>query len=233
MKKRVRVAVAGSQLGTVMSAFRERKTIAGLCGWAPISDIWGPGLYVPSKELGRDELIDSVTALIRDRAAFVVRHAPELVRTLASLGDREDPLLRKTPTNLDIVPGTVGDYFSISYGQKALHSKEHLVAGDMLVISSSGFDNGCYGFFDFDDLLDAPFITVPSTGSYGEARVQEWPCGVTDDCLILVPKKGVHTRSDVHRGGRDSQRTVAVQLRDEDHTSTHLWVPSADTHFTH
>ena len=31
-------------------------------------------------------------------------------------------------------------------------------------------------------------MTVPSTGSIAEANVQEWPCGVTDDCLILVPK---------------------------------------------
>ena len=192
MKKRVRVPIEGSQLDTVLRAYRDRETIPGLCGGSPISDIWGPGLYVPSKVLGPGQLIDSVTALIRDRAAFVVRHAPELVRMLASLSERDAPLLRKPPTKLGKpTPGTIGDYFSISYGQKSLHSKEHLVSGDALVISSSGIDNGCYGFFDFDDLLEPPFITVPSTGSYGEARVQEWPCGVTDDCLVLVPKAGV------------------------------------------
>jgi len=32
-------------------------------------------------------------------------------------------------------------------------------------------------------------VTVPSTGSIGFAHVQEWPCGVTDDCLLLFPKK--------------------------------------------
>ena len=192
MKKRMRVPSEGSQLSTVLRAYRERETIPGLCGWSLISEIWGPGLYVRSKVLGPDELIDSVTALIRDRAAFVVRHSPELVRMLAQLSERDTPLLRRPPTKLgEPTPGTIGDYFSISYGQKSLHSKEHLVPGDALVISSSGIDNGCYGFFDFDDLLEPPFITVPSTGSYGEARVQEWPCGVTDDCLVLVPKAGV------------------------------------------
>lgn len=191
MKKRVRVPVEGSQLAAVLDAFRQGTTIAGLCGWTPIAEIWGPGLYVPSKEVNQDDLIDSVTALIRDRAAFVVRHAPALVRMLTHLRDRNEPLLSKMPTELKVTAGTVGDYFSISYGQKALHSKERLVGGDALVISSRGIDNGCYGFFDFDELLAPPFITVPSTGSFGEARVQEWPCGVTDDCLVLVPKEGV------------------------------------------
>jgi hypothetical protein len=65
-----------------------------------------------------------------------------------------------------------------------------LAPGPSLVISSSGFDNGCYGFFDYDDVIEPPFVTVPSTGSIGRAHVQKWPCGVTDDCLILVPKKG-------------------------------------------
>jgi len=60
-----------------------------------------------------------------------------------------------------------------------------------LVISSSGIDNGCYGFFDFSDLIEPPFVTVPSTGSIGRAHVQKWPCGVTDDCLVLVPKHNV------------------------------------------
>ena len=62
--------------------------------------------------------------------------------------------------------------------------------GQALVISSSGMDNGCYGFFDFPSLFQPPFVTVPSTGSIGEAAVQTYPCGVADDCLILVPKDG-------------------------------------------
>ena len=191
MKKRVRLPVKGSQVDTVLSAYRGNKTIAGLCGWSQVSDIWGPGLYVPSRPLAEDELVENTTALIRDRAAFVVRHAPELVRMLASLTDRDEPLLVKEGTPLFTEKNTIGDFFSISYGQRALHSKENLVRGDSLVISSSGIDNGCYGFFDFDDLLQPPFVTVPSTGSYGEARVQEWPCGVADDCLVLVPKPDV------------------------------------------
>ncbi|MBI4743056.1 MAG: hypothetical protein HY777_16235 [Betaproteobacteria bacterium] len=34
------------------------------------------------------------------------------------------------------------------------------------------------------------YFTVAQTGSIGEAFVQTEPCGVNDDCLILLPKKG-------------------------------------------
>ena len=85
---------------------------------------------------------------------------------------------------------TIADLFDIAYGQKELHNKENLAPGPSLVVSSSGSNNGCYGFFDFDNLITSRFVTVPSTGSIGEAFVQMWPCGVTDDCLILTPKDG-------------------------------------------
>jgi hypothetical protein len=85
----------------------------------------------------------------------------------------------------------ISTYFDISYGQRQLHNKDGLSPGKSLVISASGMDNGCYGFFDFEDLIQPPFVTVPSTGSIGKAHVQKWPCGVTDDCLLLVPKQGV------------------------------------------
>src|SRR5262249_33367002 len=73
---------------------------------------------------------------------------------------------------------------------KELHNKENLAPGPALVVSSSGTNNGCYGFFDFDRLIKPSFVTVPSTGSIGEAFVQLWACGVTDDCLILTPRPG-------------------------------------------
>ena len=97
----------------------------------------------------------------------------------------------RKPTALDIKPNTIGALFNIYGGQRELHNKEKLTAGNTLVISSSGVDNGCYGFFDFDRPLTPPFATVPGTGSIGQAFVQEWPCGVTDHCYILVPKADV------------------------------------------
>ena len=86
---------------------------------------------------------------------------------------------------------TIENLFNIYWGQKEYHNKENLNEGNTLLISSSGINNGCYGFFDapvkFSEEL--PFITVPSTGSIGIAFVQDVPCCVDDDCLILIPKE--------------------------------------------
>lgn len=78
--------------------------------------------------------------------------------------------------------------FSLHYGQKELHNKENLDDGNALLVSSQATDNGCYGFFDAKPKYKPPFITVPSTGSIGEAFVQMYPCAVDDNCLVLEPK---------------------------------------------
>ena len=83
------------------------------------------------------------------------------------------------------------DIFTITYGQREYHSKENLKPGTTMVISSQASDNGCYGFFDVPIKYSAPFITVPSTGSVGEAMVQEFDCCVDDNCLVLMPKKNM------------------------------------------
>ena len=80
--------------------------------------------------------------------------------------------------------------FDIYYGQRELHSKERLADGDALVVSAKGTDNGCYGFFNFSDLIKPPFVSAPGTGSIGEASVQLWPCGVTDHCILLSHARG-------------------------------------------
>lgn len=81
------------------------------------------------------------------------------------------------------------DIFTIEYGQREYHSKEGLRRGKTIMISSQSTDNGCYGFFDVAVKYTAPFITIQSTGSVGEATVQEFDCCVDDNCLVLMPKK--------------------------------------------
>jgi hypothetical protein len=83
----------------------------------------------------------------------------------------------------------VGAYFDLYYGQKALHSRDGMMPGDTLIVSPTEQYNGCYGWLAFDDLIDAPFITVAGTGTIGEAFVQTEACAVNDDCLILLPKE--------------------------------------------
>jgi hypothetical protein len=86
---------------------------------------------------------------------------------------------------------TIGKLFDISWGQKEYHSKEHLIGldGNVSLISSKGTDNGIYGFFDIPVKYKAPFITVPSTGTIGQAFIQENDCCVNDDVLIMFPKQ--------------------------------------------
>jgi hypothetical protein len=84
---------------------------------------------------------------------------------------------------------TIDKTFHINWGQKEYHSKENLDAGKNILIASGGQDNGLYGFFDIPVKYKAPFITVPSTGTIGQAFVQEYDCCVNDDVLILNPKE--------------------------------------------
>ena len=86
---------------------------------------------------------------------------------------------------------TIGQFFKIEYGQKEYHNKERLEGSDgqNILISSTGEDNGIFGFFDISNNYQAPFITVPSTGTVGQAFIQEQDCSVDDNCLVLIPIK--------------------------------------------
>jgi hypothetical protein len=192
IKKGVRIPCEGSELPKALDHFNKQKTEPGFSGWAELDEdvSFAPGAYIPARELRDDEIDDGVLEVIRGRSAFVAYHAGDLITA-----NTENPLppreVRRVRPLAAPAPSTIGAYFDIVYGLKTLHNKEGLLPGRSLVISSSGMDNGCYGFFDFDGILQPGFVTVPSTGSIAVAHVHEWPCGVTDDCLLLLPKEGV------------------------------------------
>jgi hypothetical protein len=83
----------------------------------------------------------------------------------------------------------IDDLFDIEYGQHEYNSKGIFKKGETPLISSQGSDNGCYGFFSITPKYKAPIITVPRTGSIGEAFVQNHDCCVDDNCLVLLPKE--------------------------------------------
>jgi hypothetical protein len=83
----------------------------------------------------------------------------------------------------------IDDIFDIEYGQKEYESKDGLEAGEVMLISSKGEDQGCYGFFNIEPYYSAPIITVPRTGTIGHAFVQEKDCCANSDCIVLTPKK--------------------------------------------
>lgn len=196
LKKGVRVNQPGSVLPKALTNFKRRIEDAEFCSLARVDEDaggWAPGSYIKTASLSNDDAKSVIGQVIRNRTAFVVRFAPELAAMEASISAGVGGMAIQPQTNAQQIPvkaGTIGQFFSIGYGQRELHSKDALVEGAALIVSSSGMDNGCYGFFEFPTLLEPPFVTVPSTGSIGEAAVQTRPCGVVDDCLILKPKRG-------------------------------------------
>jgi len=202
LKKNTRIPQPGSQLLPAIKAYFNHDSVPGFCSWAKVSKAtdgaeWAPGAYIEATAHDVASLKEQSDWLVRSLVAFHAQFAPELERFLEHL-KRDDTampqpyreLSGRTPKTFVTGPDTIGHLFDIAYGQKELHNKENLAHGPALVVSSSGSNNGCYGFFDFDNLIKPQFVTVPSTGSIGEAFVQLWPCGVTDDCLILTPKDG-------------------------------------------
>lgn len=193
IRKGVRVPCEGSELPKMLDHFQAGKSEPGVSGWSELDEdaSFGPGAYIPAREM-TDEASDEATQeVIRARTSFVANHAADLVQINTSNPIDVRAMRRKAWQFSSIKPGSVADYFDIFYGQKELHSKDGLLPGRSLVISSSKFDNGCYGLFDFEYILKPPFVSVPGNGSIAYAHVQEWPCGVSDDCMLLLPKEGV------------------------------------------
>jgi len=196
IRKNVRVEQPGEELSKAVHAFHEGLSIPGFCNREHCgSEEWSPGEFIKAAMPTKTELRAQVDLLFRNQTAFCSLHAHELIEFRKWL---QAGKLKATPYQsltfresviADSNTRSIGDKFDIFYGQRDLHSKENLVEGKSLIISSSGTDNGCYGFFNYESLIQPPFVTVQSTGSIGEAFVQTWPCGVTDDCLLLIPKK--------------------------------------------
>lgn len=82
------------------------------------------------------------------------------------------------------------DLFTIKYGQKEYHSKNHLdeVKKGIPLISSKGSNRGIYGYFDIEPKFKN-VISVPSSGTICKAYYQEDDCCIDDNCLVLTPKK--------------------------------------------
>lgn len=198
LRKGVRLPRDGSQVPEILTAFKKRETILGVCCFSVINSEseWRPGGYIPSRPFSPEEIIEEASALIRSKAAITVKYAPMFKKLYAAIKSGELITrdfheyigIRSFPKSHDEV---IGKYFEIFYGQKELETKDKLGSGLTPVISSSGEENGLHGFYDFDWLIKPPIVTVPRTGSMGFANVQEWPCGASSDNLLLIPRKDV------------------------------------------
>ncbi len=200
MKKNRRIRRDGEQLTLAAASYLNHLSIPGLCSFNNLVNLsrggeWTPGAYITAAEHSPDDISTEIDGLTSSLVGFHGLHARELSDYSSALsGGQTTPIdyqksAKRTPISGQ-QPRSIASLFSIYYGQKALHNKEPLVPGTSLIISSKGKDNGCYGFYAYEDVIKAPFVTAPGTGSIGEANVQLWPCGVTDDCLLLFPKPG-------------------------------------------
>lgn len=200
IKKGVRIKRGDGDLPRVLKAYHDKKSIPGLCSFAKLTNLadggeWGPGSYVEASEPSFEQITSEVAHLIRSQAAFQVQFSDKLAAMQEAIADgrltvsRYDQLTSRSPYNSD-KPNSLGRLFDIYYGMKDLHSKEGLVSGESMVVSSKGTDNGCFGFYNYPNLIQPPFISSPGTGSIGEASVQLFACGVTDDCVLLFPRAG-------------------------------------------
>lgn len=203
LKKGVRIARRDgvNQIDDAINCILNKGQTAGFSGVSSLQDTseWAPGAYIPSAIHNEDDLKASTDELLRRWLSFYSMYAPQISRQrdLVSQGeiipnDYKEMISEIRLQNSSFTdrsnPGTIGAYFDIYYGQKELHSREGFSKGDSLIISPTEQYNGTYGWLDFEKLISPPFITVAQTGSIGEAFVQTEPCGVNDDCLILIPK---------------------------------------------
>lgn len=201
LQKNVRVETAGEELTAAENAYHQQTSEPGFCTCTPLtSSEWAPGLYIESRKATAQEVKLGVAELMRGLVAFNSHFAPQLTSLHKNIDDGNysvdefSKIVKRKPQKIATKPNTIGGMFRIYYGLTQLENKKVLPAGDMPVISSAGTDNGCHGFYDFSHLAalsQPPFVTVPRTGSIGEAFVQLHPCGVTSDSLILLPRDGV------------------------------------------
>ncbi|UPG90721.1 SAM-dependent methyltransferase [Luteibacter aegosomaticola] len=186
-----------------VDAIVNKRAIPGFSGLGHVSGEreWAAGAYVASAPPSREEVQEAVDVHLRRLASFYTRYAREVTvqrdqvrqgairmagyRSLMSQAKKDNAKALSDAAR----PGTIGDAFDIVYGMKELHSRDGIADGETLVISPTEAYNGCYGWLEFGQVMQPPFVTVAQTGSIGEAFVQFEPCAVNDDCLVLLPRK--------------------------------------------
>jgi type I restriction enzyme M protein len=138
-----------------------------------------PEMYLESPEYDAVEINGLAKQLLREFLSFSIKYYPKLnTITKNTFNNREKAQQFTGKHKLSAI-------FTIEYGMRSIHSKEHLEDGDNIVISSKGVENGLYGFFDIQPLFKELCISIPNTGSIGLAYVQEFNCAIDDNCLVI------------------------------------------------
>ena len=199
---RVQRATEPNQIPDAIDAMLNRNSRPGFSRAVSIGgkDEWAPGAYIESSPPDETEIKEAVDVHLRRLASFYARYAREIVAQRHAIENGElalrpyrDMISTARLRNAEAMrssDGTIGAMFDVYYGMKELHSREGYASGATLVISPTEEYNGCYGWLEFPELIEPPFVTVAQMGTIGEAFVQLEPCAVNDDCLILLAKPG-------------------------------------------
>jgi type I restriction modification DNA specificity protein len=84
----------------------------------------------------------------------------------------------------------IGDVFESKYGDKKYESKGWLSQhpGTTPLIASGGVENGVYGLFDIP-ATKQHVISIARTGSVGATFYHGYPCEISSDAIVLLPKE--------------------------------------------
>ena len=80
----------------------------------------------------------------------------------------------------------LSDYFSIKYGDPFSREQDY-EKGQVPVVKSSSLNNGVTFFINIEPNY-SNVISVSRTGSVCESFYHPYPCFITDDCMVLIPK---------------------------------------------
>jgi len=200
LHKGARIEMGPNQLPDALDAILNRAERPGFSGVAQIGEDmeWAVGAYVSSAPPEDVEVEVATDVLFRRFASFYTRYAPEIISQRRAIQAEEiacvhyrDIVSTQKKRNAEAISGNaheVGRLFDIYYGLPELESRAGIPPGKTLIISPTEEYNGCYGWLDFETVLNPPFITVARTGSIGESFVHLEPCAPNSDCLILLPR---------------------------------------------
>ncbi len=190
IRRKKRIECEGGQLDKARNYYFTKKSEKGFSAYTelnasdPLVELV-PEAYIEANNYDLNYINEKTEQLLREFTSFSIKYEMFLKvyekQRGKILGNFEfDQKQNKKSKKLK-------EIFDINYGEGSI--KGNLENGAVLSISSQGVDNGCCGLFDLDITHQDIVITVPRTGSIGIAFVQEYPCNIDDNCMVMTLKK--------------------------------------------
>lgn len=192
IKRKKRVETTGSQIDKVKTHYLTKQSERGFSIYTtlkkndPLVELV-PEAYIEPIDYDKSYINEKTEQLLREFTSFVLKYETDI----KGLENKREVILNAHIFDKSLQKGNVylKDLFDINYGENSV--KGNLEAGSTISISSQGVDNGCCGLFDLPITINELVITVPRTGSIGYSFVQEYPCNVDDNCMVMTLRQGI------------------------------------------